>query len=317
MRRPSASRLLAVCFPLLVTGCLVPKGRYDEAMAKARAEHENYLRAEGELARVRADIARIDEILKKKEESLAAREGELAQSKLEVDKTATEREEASLLVEQLRGELGRVGDHLRVFSSQKKELEVALTDAEARSKRLERQEATVRDKVLVMRDLSYGLAEYVVDDKAVITAVGAKPAVRLEAKALFGKKGEVLPETKTMLQRIARAAAPRAGVRVQIVDRSEGEARAEDRTARLSNLTAALSAQGISRDRIDMGDFTPPPESGTVYPSPAAPGTPAPPAAAAPKPEAPKAAAPAKAKAPRWQDGPGSIELTFDVPAPA
>jgi hypothetical protein len=320
VRRSNAPRLIAALFPLLLSGCLVPQSKYDDAMAKLRAEQQEHLRAEGELARVQAMVARIDEILKKKEESLAAREGELAQTKLEVDKTASEREEAANLVEQLRGELGRVGDHLRDYSNKKKELEVALTDAEARSKKLERQEATVRDKVLVMRDLSYGLAEYVVEDKAVVIAVGAKPAVRLDAKGLFGKKGEVLPEAKTMLERIARAAGPRSAMRVQVVDRSEAEPKAEDRTARLANLTSALSSKGgLPRDRIDIVAPTPPAEGGTVYPTPVAPGAapPAPPVAEAPKPEPPKTAAPAKPKALRWQDGPGSIELTFDVPIPA
>jgi hypothetical protein len=318
VRRPIVPRLLAAVLPLLLVGCLVPQSKYDDAMAKLHAEQENHLRAQGELARVQGTVARIDEILKKKEASLAVREGELAQTKLEVDKTATEREEAASLVEQLRGELGRVGDHLRDYSNKKKELEVALTDAEARTKKLERQEATVRDKVLVMRDLSYGLAEYVVEDKAVVTAVGAKPAVRLDAKNLFGKKGEVLPATKTMLERISRAAGPRGTMRVQIVDRSETDAKPEERTARLANLTSALTSKSLPRDRIDLGDAAAPPQGGTVYPTPVAPGAPAP--AEPPKAEAPKPAAPdgrGKPQPPRWQDGPGSIEITFDVPVPA
>lgn len=316
MRRSNALLpFFGVLLPLALSGCLVPQSKYDDAMAKLHAEQESHLRAQGELARVQGTVDRIDAILKKKEESLAAREGELAQTKLEVDKTASEKEEAATLVEQLRGELGRVGDHLRDYSNKKKELEVALTDAEARTKRLELQEATVRDKVLVMRDLSYGLAEYVVGDKAVVTAVGAKPAVRLEAKSLFGKKGEVLQDTKTMLERIARAAGPRAAMRVQIVDRSEGE-KPEERTARLANLTAALSSKVLPRDRIDVGDVAPAPATGTVYPTPVAPGASPPPAEAA-KPAPPKPAPESKSKPARWQDGPGSIELTFDVPVPA
>jgi hypothetical protein len=299
-----------------LSGCFVPQSKYDDAVGKLKAEQELHLRAENEVARVKADIQRIDDILRNREQSLATQEGELAQTKLDSDRTSNERDDQAQLVDQLRGELARVGDHLRDFSNQKQQLETALTETQARAQRLEKQEATVRDKVLVMRDLAFGLGEFVADEKAIVTALGGKPAVRLDGKTAFGKQGEPTAETKAMLERIARAAGPRASVRLAVVDRMDDTGKTAERTARLTSLSALLTKNGMPRDRIDLGDVTPPPaEGGTVYPTPVPPGTVA--AAPAKPAETPPKAATLPAKPGRWQDGPGSIELTFDVANPA
>ncbi len=57
----------------------------------------------------------------------------MSESKLESSVVAKERDEATGLVDQLRGELARVGDNLRSYAEQKADLEKSLQAAQARS----------------------------------------------------------------------------------------------------------------------------------------------------------------------------------------
>jgi DNA repair exonuclease SbcCD ATPase subunit len=292
-------RLALLCVPLvspLVVGCVVPQNRYDEVTAKLRDEEALRRKSEAELARVSADLVRLSQALDGKEQSLVAREGDLAKAQLDAERISREKTDAVELVEQLRGELGRVGEHLREYSGRKQELEAALERAEARAKELETAERGIATKVLVMRDVTLALAEPAAAGKVVITTVDGKPTVRFDAGEVFsGKAAELKPDMTAALERIALAVAPRGDMHVELSDLSADATTSEERIARLERVADLFSGKGIGFERLGFA-VTPRPESTTAPTSPAP-------------------AAPAKKPIAGWRDGPGSLQIVVGLPA--
>jgi hypothetical protein len=280
--------------PFLVA-CVVPQNRYDEVTAKLRDEEALRRKSEAELARVSADLVRLSQALDGKEQSLVAREGDLAKAQLDAERISREKTDAVELVEQLRGELARVGEHLREYSGRKQELEAALGHAEARAKELETAERGIATKVLVMRDVTLALAEPAAAGKVAITTVDGKPTVRFDAGEVFSGKGaELKPDMTAALERIALAVAPRGDMHVELSDLSTDATSSEDRIARLERVADLFSGKGIGFERLGFA-VTPRPESTTT---------------AAP----PASTEPAKKPIPGWRDGPGSLQIVVGVP---
>jgi flagellar motor protein MotB len=295
---------LALFLCPLFVGCVVPQNRYDDAVTRLKGEQAAHQADAADLGRSKAELARLNQTLGGREQSLAAREGELSQAKLDSYRVSTERDDAVVLVEQLRGELARVGSNLLEFSEQKRELQAALTEADTRAKRLDQAEKSVEAKVLLVRDVSLALGDAVTKGTVSVTVVDGKPAVRLDAREVFSEKSsELLPGSASVFERLGAMLAERKGTRVELGDRSTDSGSPEDRIIRLQRVAGVLSEKGLGLDRIGFAV--------------------APPGAAAPSTEPtlapPPAAAPvAKAKAPgSWREGPGSIEIVIDVDAPS
>src|SRR5689334_600138 len=114
---------LVVCtIPFFLSGCVM-QHRYDTAVRERDGEHARREQAEADLARLNASLAAANAAIQSREQALAADQSALAETKLLVDRTAMERDDAAGLVEQLRGELARVGANLKEYSAQKDELE--------------------------------------------------------------------------------------------------------------------------------------------------------------------------------------------------
>lgn len=291
----SHATLVALVSPLF-SACVVPQNRYDEVEAKLHGEEGLRRKSETELARVSAELARVSQALDGKEQSLVAREGDLAQAQLEAQQVGREKNDAVELVEQLRGELARVGEHLRAYSDRKQELEAALAHAESRAKELESAEHDLAAKVLVMRDVTLALAEPASTGKVIITSVDGKPTVRFDAHEVFSGKGSDLkPDIVAALERVAGAVAPQNGVRVELSDLSTETETPEDRIARLERVADVFSAKGVGFERL--GFAVPPGEGGKAVEGA---GTPA---------------DPSKKPSAGWRDGPGSLQIVVGAPA--
>ncbi|HEX7669541.1 MAG TPA: hypothetical protein VF395_08160 [Polyangiaceae bacterium] len=291
---------LALC-PLF-TGCLVPQNRYDEAVTRLEGEQAAHKQDAADLARTKAELTRLNQTLGSREQSLAAREGELSQAKLDSDRISTERDDAVVLVEQLRGELARVGNNLLEFSEQKRDLEAALAEADMRAKRLDQAEKLVEAKVLLVRDVSVALGDAVTKGTVSVTVVDGKPAVRLDAHDVFSDKAsELSAGSVSVFERLAAALSARKGARVELGDRSVDSVSPEDRIVRLQRIAGVLSEKGLGVDRI--GFAVAPPASGAPSAEPGL---------------LPAPSAKATAKAPTgWREGPGSVEIVMDVDAPS
>ena len=137
----------------LTSGC-VAETRYEEARSAGQVEMGARQLAERRLHESELRLAALDAELKARDQKLSADEDAISQSKLDGDVLAKERDEQTQLVEQLRGELARVGGDLHAFAEQKASLERALSVAEARKKRLEQSDAQAASLVRATRDLS-------------------------------------------------------------------------------------------------------------------------------------------------------------------
>src|SRR3954469_24034902 len=139
----------------------VPATRYEEAKSASEVELAGRQRAEAELRTAREQLAQATAELSQREQKLSETEQSVSESKLESSVAVKERDEATGMVDQLRGELARVGDNLRSYAEQKAELEKSLQAAQARKLELERNEAQTVSLARLTRDLTSALGDRV------------------------------------------------------------------------------------------------------------------------------------------------------------
>jgi len=314
--RASRGALAGTAALLSATACFVPQNRYDEAVTKLHAEQAAHADAEAQIAETRAELARIDEALRAREQSLTAKEGDLAASKLDVERVSTERDDAAALVEQLRGELGRVGENLHEYSDQKRELESALTEAEARAKRVDALAAASDEKMAVMRDLTLSLGEPLAHGKVLLTATDGKPTVRFDAHEAYGDQGQLSAESSATLKRVGAVLAHHASALASLAERSTDTSGRDDRADHLRQIALALAQGGVHADRVALVAAplsSSDPEAVENAGASSTGATPTLPVART-APSAPASAPPATpGDEGSWLDGPGSVEIVIDV----
>jgi hypothetical protein len=116
-------------FGLLLASC-VPVTRFEEAESAAQVEAEARRRAAHELEASRKRVAELEASLKARESELESRKQALDEQQLATNLSAKDGEEKASLVEQLRGELARSGEHIRAYSDEKSRLEQELQAAQ-------------------------------------------------------------------------------------------------------------------------------------------------------------------------------------------
>lgn len=137
-------RGLAATFVL--SGC-VPAVQYEEAQSAAEVAREAERRTAEKLASVEQELERLEQERAQASERAAQYDLELAEAALERTYLEKQRDESAALVTQLRGELARVGDHLRSFSDERAELGERLEAAQAELDRLQEELARARERV--------------------------------------------------------------------------------------------------------------------------------------------------------------------------
>lgn len=155
-RNPRLPRLFAVralALSFALGGC-VPATSYEQANSAAEVEREGHRRTaekmkvmERELEQERAEKAAIAAQKAELEKQLAAGENELAQISLEKETSTKASEQQAELVTQLRGELARVGSHLKEYEGDKQSLRDELDDAKKRLADKDRQIALLESQI--------------------------------------------------------------------------------------------------------------------------------------------------------------------------
>lgn len=190
-------RGLAVSFAL--SGC-VPATTYEQATSAAEVEREGHRRAairlsaaEEELKRVKAEKEALAAEKKDLEARLAKEETELAQTSLDMESAQKAHEQQSELVTQLRGELARVGDHLKAFQGDKVALSEEVSAAEKKVKLLEEQVAYLRSKAEMSEDAQEKLRASLADlDKM----QGAEDDAEVQAPEDESTEDQTLPDAE-------------------------------------------------------------------------------------------------------------------------
>jgi hypothetical protein len=229
----------------------VPASQYEEAKSASEVELAGRQRAEIELSatRVKLDAATVE--LNQREQKLAETEQSVSESKLESSVAVKERDEATGLVDQLRGELARVGDNLRSYAEQKAELEKSLQAAQARKLELERNEAHTVAIARLTRDLTSALGDRVTSGDLTVDVRDGRVLLSAPPELWFNDDGSLRAGMDGALSAVSRVLALHAASALELA------LPAADAEKRGPALLSALSARGVAASRMKLAPLAP------------------------------------------------------------
>src|SRR4051794_13308421 len=187
----------------LVSAC-VPATRYEEAKSASEVELAGRQRAEAELRTAREQLAQATAELSQREQKLSETEQSVSESKLESSVAVKERDEATGMVDQLRGELARVGDNLRSYAKQKADLEKSLDAAQQRKAELEKSEAHTVAIARLVRDLTSALGDRVTSGDVSIDVQGGRVVMSAPSELWFDDGGTLRSGIDGVLAAVSR-----------------------------------------------------------------------------------------------------------------
>lgn len=241
--------LICSALALSSLGCVVPQTRYEEALSALRVEGEAHRRTQARLYEVESKLAALQAELTDRESRLEHDAQQIADREYQVSVIDKQREDATALVDQLRGELTRAGDHLGIFVEERSRLSDALDAAEARADRLAESERQATHSAAIMRDLALIFAEPVTLGEVELEVEGGQPTVRLPSDRLLTADG-LHPEAQKSLTKLAKALGLYPGTRLTISETSSPAATQEQAAVRLKRIADVLTAQGLEPARI-------------------------------------------------------------------
>jgi hypothetical protein len=250
-RTALASTLTLLALSQVAPGCMVSKARYDELDTAFRMESEAHRQTSARLYEIEQKLANLWAVLADREQRLAQYENQLAERELDANRAEQERQSTDGVVEQLRNDLARVGDHLRIFGEQKASLEESLAAAEARAQRVAAAERNAAKSAIVLRDLTRELKQPLGAGEIELDVELGRPLVRIDRGKLLGEGDQgVAPPAQEVLGGLTRVANAHAGSRLLLSER--GDAAPEQSVARLRRVREALVAQGIDQSRVSI-----------------------------------------------------------------
>src|SRR6478609_7948231 len=229
----------------------VPATQYEEAKSASEVELAARQRAEVELSATRSKLDAAMAELSQREQKLAETEQSVSESKLESSVVAKERDEATGLVDQLRGELACVGDNLRFYAEQKADLEKSLQVAQARKLELERNEAQTVALARITRDLTFVLGDRVTSGDMTIDVRDGHVLLSAPAELWFNDDGTLRAGMDSALSAVSRVLSLHS---TSTLDLTLPTTDAEKRGP---TLLSALSSRGVAASRMKLGSLAP------------------------------------------------------------
>jgi hypothetical protein len=252
--------VVAVALFGCVGGCMVPAAQYERSQSSLRVEQTAHRQtlgqlhmAQQELSRAQAQLAQTEGHVRRTEARLADMERAVAQTRLDASLAAKEREEAVELVEQLRGELARVGEHLRSFALDKTELGEALAQAETRVARLVEIEQSAAFRALVAHDLTLALYEPLATGEYELAVDEDHVVLRVPAARVFASPdGELQPETSRLFAAVAAVATRHAAACVRVTETGGALLSQQQSRVRLMRVSSGLIQQGLTDSSVTI-----------------------------------------------------------------
>ncbi|HYQ16117.1 MAG TPA: hypothetical protein VEQ58_10175 [Polyangiaceae bacterium] len=218
----------------LFSGC-VPATQFEETQSAAQVAGEGQRRAELQAQQLTAENEQLRAQMQQEKRALDERDEALSQAALDTSAQGKQRQDAEGLVEQLRGELARVGGHLQAFHDDKQKLEQELT---AETARVEALAQLTRDVALSLSD-PLATGEYTLD-----TDHGSL-VLHVPREELLSEAADVKPEAKQVLDAVARLMQSHPAVKLRLEDSS-----AKGDAVKVARLVAALGARGVAAERF-------------------------------------------------------------------
>jgi flagellar motor protein MotB len=231
----SPRQLAFVVLAFALASC-VPVTRFEETQSAAQVEMAGRHRAEAQISQLKAEVAELRASLSRQGVTLDERGDALAQAELDKSNQGKERADAEGMVEQLRGELARVGGHLQSYHADKQKLEANLAAEAARGRALAR----------LSRDVALTLAEPIATGEYTLDAEPQHVVLRLPREKLLAEDGAVKPEADALLKAVARILSlhPQSKLRLE-------DAAAPADAIATSRLVAALGERAVAADRFE------------------------------------------------------------------
>ena len=229
-----------------VFAACVPATRYEEAKSASEVELAGRQRAEAELTATHAKLDAAQAELNQRAEKLALTEQSVSESKLENSVALKERDEATGLVDQLRGELARVGDNLRSYAQQKADLEKSLQAAQARKLELERNEAHTVAIARLTRDVTAALGDRVLSGDVLIDVRDGHVVLSAPTEVWFNDDGTLRAGMDGVLAAVSRVLAVHTDSALEL---SLPGAAADKRGPAL---VSALGSRGVAATRVKI-----------------------------------------------------------------
>jgi hypothetical protein len=234
----------------LLNAC-VPAAHYEEAKSASEVELAARQRAEAELLVTRTKLEAAAAELNQREQKLAETEQSVSESKLENSVAVKERDEATGLVDQLRGELARVGDNLRSYAEQKADLEKSLQAAQARKVELERNEAQTVAIARLTRDLTSALGDRVTTGELTLDVRSGRVVLSGPPELWFNDDGTLRAAMDDAIAAVGRVLTVHSASALEL---GLAPAGAEKRGPAL---LSALSSRGVAASRMKLAPFAP------------------------------------------------------------
>ncbi len=230
-----------------MTRC-VPAKSYDEARTAAESEFTAHGRTLLRLETAHERIRTLEQTLAERERALESGESSFAAAKLETVVLSKDKEAAMELVEQLRSELARTGNHLVAYSDEKRDLARALILAEERVRSIEAAEKNLDELVATVRDLGVAVGP---DAKEAGIEIGARDGqivLSVPAAKLFAEGSDALVvDAAPVLGAVSKVASEHPRMRV-ILEKPASDPHAAARVARLGD---ALVDRGVPAARLE------------------------------------------------------------------
>ncbi len=235
-RRQVSPRQLALLLLLGVLSGCVPVTRFEETQSAAQVELEGRRRSEYQAAQLRAENAQLRAQMQQQSQVLDDRDQALSQAQLDSSTQGKQREDAEGMVEQLRGELARVGGHLQSFHDDRQKLEAELTTEASRGRALSR----------LSRDVALALAEPVATGEYALDAEQGAVVLRVPREKVLTDDGNLKPEAEPLLKAVSRLMQLHKEAKLRVEDSSA----AADPIA-TSRLVTALTEHAVPADRFE------------------------------------------------------------------
>jgi hypothetical protein len=214
----------------------VPVTRFEEAQSAAQVEMEGRRRSEYRVAQLETENEQLRAQMQQQSQALDDRDQALSQAQLDSSTQGKQRQDAEGMVEQLRGELLRVGGHLQAFHADQQKLEAALTSEAARGRELSR----------LARDAALAFPEPIATGDYTLDPEQGAIVLRVPREKLLTEDGSVKPEAEAVLKVVARLMQLHKTAKLRLEDSSA----AGDPLA-VSRLVTALTERAVAAERFE------------------------------------------------------------------
>ncbi len=243
----SALRISAILLAATSAGC-VSKTRYEEARSAISVEQEARRRTQSEVLVLDQKLGVLQGQLAEREQRLEAADEQIAESNLARDMALGERQSATELVDQLRADLERTGNHLRQFAEEKNRIAVELDQAEVRAKRVDACEQNASDNAAIVRDAALVMKDPIAVGEIELDPVDGRVVLRIPAGEIEGET--LTPTADHLMSGVARVASLHMPARISIAE-TGGNPNAKDASPRLRTVADRLSALGVAPERVE------------------------------------------------------------------